>query len=215
MTAAVREAILLPVVFLTVALLGGLRIAENMSWEYPSLSTLVLGLLLVGALVRSRAFAPEHLMNPSRSTLEQLNGAVIVLTVFAASAQTFNLVTPDTGIPRGLSVVLFFILLLNMLASSTGRPQLLGSLLVIFGSGFVLKFIVLSALPSSPEGFVARFVLWVFDGLTLRLLRQPELHPSTGYVAFLTLVLFVYGLIQLPEGEPGGTATTGTSLRRR
>ena len=154
-------------------------------------------------------------MNPSRSTLEQLNGAVIVLTVFAASAQTFNLVTPDTGIPRGLSVVLFFILLLNMLASSTGRPQLLGSLLVIFGSGFVLKFIVLSALPSSPEGFVARFVLSVFDGLTLRLLRQPELHPSTGYVAFLTLVLFVYGLIQLPEGKPGGTATTGTSLRRR
>ena len=53
MTAAVREAILLPVVFLTVALLGGLRIAENMSWEYPSLSTLVLGLLLVGALVRA------------------------------------------------------------------------------------------------------------------------------------------------------------------
>lgn len=215
MTAAVREAILLPVVFLTVALLGGLRIAENMSWEHPPLFTLVLALLLVGTLVRSRAFAPEHLMNPSRSTPEQLNGVVILLTVFAASAQAFNLVTPDTGLPRALVAVLFFILLLNTLASSTDRPQLLGSLLVIFGSGFVLKFIVLSALPSSPEGFIARLVLRVFDVLTLRLLLQPELHPSAGYVAFLTLVLFVYGLIQLPAGDPGGTAITGTSLRRR
>ena len=215
MTAAVREAILLPVVFLTVALLGGLRIAENVSWQHPPLPELVLGLLLVGALVRSRAFAPERLMNPSCSTPEQLNGVVIVLTVFAASAQAFNVVIPDTGIPRALSIVLFFILLLNTLASSTDRPQLLRSLLVIFGSGFVLKFIVLSALPSSPEGFIARLVLSVFEGLTLGLLLQPDLHPSTGYVAFLTLVLFVYGLVQLPASEPGGRATTGTSLRNR
>ena len=219
MTAAAREAILLPVLFLTVAMLGGLRIAEDVSWSWqpPPLFTLVLALLLVGTLVRCRAFAPEHLMNQSRSTPEQLNGVVILLAVFVASAQAFSLVTPDTGLPRALCVVLFFILLLNTLASSLDRSQLLGSLLVIFGSGFVLKFIVLSALSRSPEGFFPRLFYRVFDELTLEMVFQPELHASTGYVAFLTLVLFAYGLIRLPTGEPGGTvpAATGTSLYRR
>ena len=215
MTAAAREAILLPVVFLTVALVGGLRIAEDVNWEHPPLFTLVLALLLVGALIRCRTIAPEQLMNQFRSTPEQLNGVVILLTVFAASAQAFNLVTPDTGLPRALFVLLFFILLLNTLASSMDRPQLLGSLLVIFGSGFVLKFIVLSGLSRSPAGILAQLAQRVVDGLTLGMFLQPELHASTGYVAFLTLVLFTYGLIQLPAGESGGTAPTGTSLRRR
>lgn len=219
MTAAAREAILLPVLFLAVTLLGGLRIAEDVSWQwqYPPLFTLVLALLLVGALVRCRAFAPEHLMNQSRSTPEQLNGVVILLTVFVASAQAFNLVTPDTGLPRALFVVLFFILLLNTLASSANRPQLLGSLLVIFGSGFVLKFIGLSALSRSAEGFFPRLFFRLFDGLTLDMVFQPELHASTGYVAFLALILFAYGLIRLPADEPGGSvpAATGTSVYRR
>lgn len=217
MTAAAREAILLPVLFLTVALLGGLRIAEDVSWQPPPLFTLVLALLLVGTLVRCRAFAPEHLMNQSRSTPEQLNGVVILLTVFVASAQAFNLVTPESGLPRALGVVLFFILLLNTLAGSADRPRLLGSLLVIFGSGFVLKFIVLSALARSPEGILTRLFRWAFEELTLGMVLQPKLHASTGYIAFLTLVLFAYGLIRLPTGEPGGTvpAATGTSLYRR
>ena len=219
MTAAAREAILLPVLFLAVASLGGLRIAEDvsLSWQHPPLFTLVLALLLVGALVRCRAFAPERLMKQSRSTPEQLNGVVILLTVLVASAQAFNLVTPDTGLPRALFVVLFFILLLNTLASSADRSQLLGSPLVIFSSGFVLKFIVLSALSRSPEGTLARLFQWAFEELTLGMVLQPELHASTGYVAFLALVLFAYGLIRLPAGEPGGSvpAATGTSVYRR
>ncbi len=217
MTVAAREASLLPVVFLTVALLGGLRIADDVSWRPPPLFTLVLALFLVGTLVRCRTFAPEHLMNQSRSTPEQVNGVVILLTVFVASAQAFNLVTPDTGLPRALSVVLFFILLLNTLASSAHRSQLLGSLLVIFGSGFVLKFIILSALSRSPEGTLVRLFQWVFEGVTLGMVLQPEMHASTGYIAFLALVLFAYGVMRLPAGEPGGTvpAVTGTSLYRR
>lgn len=219
MTAAAREAILLPVLFLTVALLGGLRIAEDVSWSWqpPPLFTLVLALLLVGTLVRCRAFAPEHLMNQSRSTPEQLNGVVILLAVFVASAQAFSLVTPESGLPRALCVVLFFILLLTTLASSADRSRLLGSLLVIFGSGFVLKFIVLSALARSPEGTLTRLVGWAFERLTLGMVLQPELHASTGYIALLSLVLFAYGLMRLPTGEPGGTvpAATGTSLYRR
>ncbi len=205
------------VVFLTVALLGGLRIAEEVSWPPPPLFTLVLALLLVGALIRCRTFAPEHLINESRSTPERGNGVVILPTVFVASVQAFNLVTLDTGLPRALLVVLFFILLLNTLASSADRSQLLGSLLVIFGSGFVLKFIVLSALSRSPEGILARLFQWGFEELTLGMVLQPELDVSTGYVAFLTFILFAYGLMRLPVGEPGGTvpAATGTSVYRR
>ena len=60
MTAA-REAIALPLMLLTVAGLGGLRVGHTVVLIPPPLVSLVLALMLVGALVRAGVFAPHSL----------------------------------------------------------------------------------------------------------------------------------------------------------
>src|SRR6266403_4655911 len=97
---AASEAFYLPLLFLAVASLGGVRIADRIVLLPPPLFALVLGLLLFGVLARSRAIALHRLMNAGRSPIANLNGALLIVMTFFASAQVFNLVTPETGLPR-------------------------------------------------------------------------------------------------------------------
>jgi hypothetical protein len=205
---APREAIVLPLTFLTVALLGGVRIAERVAFVAPPPFALVLAMLLFGALVTGGVLAPQRLMDPSRSSIENMNGLVVLLAVFAASAQAFNAATPVSGLPRVLFHVLFLVLLLNTLAASAGRLQLLRSLLVIFGSAFTLKFVVLAGLSDPAGGQMSRVLQAVFEGVTLGMVTQGTLHPATAYLAFFALVLFLFGLMMLPPNAaaPAGDA---------
>lgn len=191
------EAVYLPLMFLTVTLLGGLRVADRVKLIPPPLFALVLGLLLLGVLVRGRVLAPELLMNAARSPLANLNGLVVIVATFFASTQVFNLLIPESGLPFLLSNAFFFILLLNTLAGSPDRVSVLRSLVVIIGSAFILKFVVLAALSDPAGGAIKRMMLALVEGITLGTLTQPPLHAATGYVAFATLVLFLIGLAML------------------
>lgn len=198
-----REAFYLPLLFLTVVLLGGIRIFARVMLLPPSLFALVLGLLLLGVLVKSGALAPERLMNAGRPAIANLNGFVVLLTAFLASAQAFSLATPEAGLPHLLFSVFFLVLLLNTLAAAPDRVRVLRSLVVIFGSAFILKFIVLAALSDPEGGRLRRVLLVLFEGITLGTLTQPVAHPVTGYLAFFTLMLFLIGLALLPSrGNP-------------
>lgn len=197
-----REAFYLPLLFLTVVLLGGMRILDRIALLPPSLFSLVLGLLLLGVLVRCGALAPELLMNAGRSAIANLNGFVVLLTMFLAGAQAFNLATPDAGLPNLLFSVFFLVLLLNTLAASPDRVRVLRSLMVIFGSAFILKFIVLAALSEPEGGRLRRVLLALLEGITLGTLTQPLAHPAADYVAFFTLILFLTGLALLPKRAP-------------
>jgi len=192
------EAFSLPALFLTVALLGGVRVADRVVLLPPPLYALVLGLLLFGVLARTGAVALHRLMNGSRAAVANLNGLLVMLTTFLASAQVFNLVTPESGLPRLLFDVFFLVLLLNTLAAAPDRVRVLRSLVVIFGSAFVLKFIVLAALSDPAGGMLKRVLLVLLEGVTLGTLTQDVFHESTGYLAFFTLVLFMTGLALLP-----------------
>jgi hypothetical protein len=192
------EAFYLPLIMLTVTLLGGLRVAERVILMPPPLFALVLAMLLLGILVRSGALAPERLMNAARSPAANLNGLVVLIATFLASAQAFNLATPESGLPRLLFGVFLFVLLLNTMAASSDRIRTLRSLAVTFGSAFVLKFIVLAAISDPAGGRLKRILLVMLEGLTLGTLTQDTFHPITGYLAFFTFVLFVVGLSQLP-----------------
>ena len=69
-----REAITLPVLFLTVALFGGVRVADRVTLLPPPLFALVLGLMLLGVLVKSGALSPDRLMSASRPALANRTG---------------------------------------------------------------------------------------------------------------------------------------------
>jgi hypothetical protein len=202
---AVREAVTLPLLFLTVALLGGVRIVDRVVLLPPPLFALVLSVMLFGALIRCGVLVPGLLLSESRSLLANLSGLVVMCCVFAASAQAFSVATPDSGLPRALFNVLFLGLLANTLVASAGRGQLLRSLLVIFGFAFTLKFIVLAALSNPAGGAVKRIVLALFEGVTLGAFTQEVLHPASGYLAFFTLLLFIGGLALLPSSKTPST----------
>jgi hypothetical protein len=198
-----REAVYLPLAFLTVTLLGGIRLGSHVALLPPSLFSLVLGLMLLSVLVKAGALAPERLMNARRSGLANTSGFTVLATLFFASAQAFNLVTPESGLPRLLVCVLLLTLLVNTLAAGADRVRTLRSLLVVFGSAFILKFIVLAALSEQTGGRLKRVLLVLLEGVTLGTLTQDALNPAAGYLAFFTLALFLAGLGMLPAAENG------------
>jgi hypothetical protein len=198
MTAA-REAFTLPLLLLTVTLLGGLRAGDRVDLVPPSLFSLVLAMVLGGALVRSGTLAPDRLMHSERGALANLNGLAVLVTLLVASAQALALVTPDWGLPRIAASVFLFVLLLNTHAASPDRERLLRSLVVIFGSAFILKFVILAALSDPVQGRLARALQVLLEGVTLGSLTQPVYRSLTGYVAFATLVLYLIALALLPR----------------
>jgi hypothetical protein len=211
---AAREAIYLPVLFLTVALLGGVRIGQRVTLLPPTPFALMLALLLTGILVRCGALAPDRLMSASRRTLANLNGFVLLVAMFFASAQAFNTATPDAGLPRVVFSVFLLVLLLNTLAALPDRVHVLRSLMVVFGSAFVIKYIVLATLSSPVDGRLKQALLLLLEGVTLGTLTQEPFHAVTGYLALVTLFLFLVGLALLPNAAYRDLRP-GSALERR
>jgi hypothetical protein len=196
-----REAVALPVLFLTVLLLGGLRLAGPLVLVPPSPYTLILAVLFLRVLVQSAALAPGRLLASRRSALANVNGAVVLATLWAAAAQTMMMLTPESGVPRLALNVFFLILLLNTAAALPDRRRLLRSLGVIFGSAFILKFVVLSELSAPGASAPKRALHALLDAVTLGALVQNPLHPAAGYIALLAAILFLIGVWLLPHRD--------------
>ena len=198
-----REAIVLPVLLLTVALLGGLHPGPRLAFVPPSLFCLILSSLLLAALVRSGALDPVRLMHGSRPALANANGAVVLVTLFAAGAQVFAMLTPATGLPLFFVSAFFFVLLVNTLVASPDRVRLLRSLAVIFGAGLILKFVVLGGL-SQPSGRTARVLVALFDVATLGSIAQDPQPAAAGYLGFVAAALYLAGAALLPAARAVG-----------
>lgn len=197
-----REAFALPCLFLTVALLGGLRLGADVRLVPPPLVALVLAVLLLGSLVRSGVIAHERLLNQRRTGIENACGSAMLLAVFAASAQVFNLLTPDSGLLHVLVSVFFLVQLLTTLTAVRDRMAMLRSLAVLLGCAFLLRFIALESLYAPGRGVIKRVMTALMEGITLGALDYAPTGPATGYVAFLTLTLYLVGLMLLPTRHP-------------
>ena len=211
MTNPLREAIVLPAAFLTVLLLGSVRITQATTLVPPSAFALVLGLLVVRVAVQSGALAPERLLAESRSALANTNGAIVLVALWLAAAQVLALLIPDSGLPRIVFGVFLLILLINTAAAAPDRIRLLRSLAVTFGALFLLKFVVLRELSAPGTSGLKRVLQTLLEGITLGALLQPVSHPATSYLALLSLVLFLVALFLLPAR----TAERAGALVRR
>jgi hypothetical protein len=195
---AVREAIVLPLIFLTVAMFGGLEPGSALRWSPPAIFSLVLAVMLVIVLVRSGALAPDRLMHASRGSLANANGLVALASLLAGSAQALHMLTPTSGLPNLIVSLMLFLLLLTTLASSPERRHVLRSLAVVLGSVFVLKFVMLAALADPAGGRTRRVLLALFDAATLGTISQEPIPASAGYLAFAVLLLYFIGIAALP-----------------
>jgi hypothetical protein len=202
-TPVARDAFTLPLIFLTVALVGGFRSAnaQGMWFLPPPLIALVLATLLLGLLASTGTLALDRLMRPDGSVLENLSGAIVLATLFAATAQVFNLVTPETGLLHFIFAVFFLLLLWNTLAAGPDRSRLLRSLTVLFGGAFVLKYIVLASMYDVNGGLAKRVLMTLLEGVTLGGLQYEPPAAMTGYLAFFTLGLYLFGVTLLPHQE--------------
>jgi len=208
--------LLLPFLFLTVALLGGLRVdAESRTFVFipPPLVTLLLAVLLMLLLVRGGLLKFHQWVRSELPALTNVAHIWMFITLFFASAQAFNSVLPERGLLHWLFAFFFLWTLWNNQFSSFDARRLLRSLAILFGTAFILKHMLLASLYSPEGGWLKRVAGTLLQGVTAGMLDTPSFAPATGYIAFFTLALYVAGLILLAFA--GNAETSETSIISR
>lgn len=199
--------ILLPMIFMMVALLGGLRIdAESYLFVFvpPPLITLILSMLLMILFIRGHAIEWRSWVRSDQPALTNISHVLTLIMLYFASAQAFNSVLPERGLIFWLFSFFFLWTLINNQFSNFDARRLLRSLVILFSTAFFLKHMLLASLFSPGGGFGKKLVSLFVDVSTLGTIDFLLFAPATGYISFFTLALYVIGLILLtPSPEPG------------
>ena len=193
----------LPLIFIAVTLLGGMRLgaADNaFIFLKPALVCLVFAVLTLGLFVRSRLIAIEGWFSDEFSTLQNVANAAVLLTVFTATVQLFNGLLPEQGLPFWVVGFCFFWTIWNNLFAEFDTKKLLRSLVALFGLAFVIKYLVLANLTAPASG---GWLQRVFENPGKEaftwLLDLPRYAAGTGYIQFFTIALYLLGLFLTPS----------------
>jgi hypothetical protein len=192
---ALLHFIVLPTILLTVGLLGGLRVdAQTRQFVFiaPPLVTLVLAILLGSLFVRARAIDLRNWLAIEQPTLTNLSHLLTLMSLFFASAQAFNSVLPESGLLHWMFSFFFLWTLWTNQFSTFDARRLLKSLIVLFGTAFVLKHLLVSGLYAPEGGWLRRIASTLLQGIAIDI---PAFAPITGYVSFFALALYVIGLL--------------------
>ena len=194
--------ILLPTIFLTVALTGGLRVASETGaflFVAPPLVALVLAVLLSILFVRGGLVNPRAWLAGDQAPLTNVSHALTLLALFFASAQAFNSVLPERGLFRWMFAFFFLWTLWNNQFADFEPRRLLRSLAALFSTAFILKHMLLASLYAPDGGWLKQLAGALLEGFTQGTFGAQESYaPSTGYISFFTLALYVLGLFLVP-----------------
>jgi len=124
------EVFCLPLLFLTVTLLGGLRVDARVVFAPPPLSALVLAILLIAALVRCGAVAPERLLHADRRHVD----CVVTLD---SDADAAPLILLEPGQLRGQLICIFLSRHLDQREGRRGTVQFDGRNTADVAAGFL------------------------------------------------------------------------------
>lgn len=208
----------LPTIFLTVALTGGLRVdAATRAFLFlpPALITLLLAVLLVALFVRGQLIVLRDWFSPDAPPLANFSHALTLITIFFASAQAINSVLPESGLLHWLFSFFFLWTLWNNQFSAFDARRLLRSLAVLFGTAFILKYILLAGLYADDGDWRKKIAGAIVEGLSLGTLAPTSFAPATGYLSFFTLALYVTGLgLLIPAAETSAREGAANQLLR-
>ena len=192
---ALLHFIVVPTLLLTVALLGGLRIdAQTKQFIFiaPPLVTLVMAILLGLLFVRAGAIDLHSWLAIEQPTLTNLSHLLTLISLVFASAQAFNSVLPESGLLHWMFSFFFLWTLWTNQFSNFDARRLLRSIIVLFGTAFVLKHLLVSGLYAPEGGLLRRFAATLLQGIAVDV---PAFAPLTGYISFFALALYVIALL--------------------
>ncbi|MBA2341254.1 MAG: hypothetical protein H0V88_12720 [Pyrinomonadaceae bacterium] len=213
LTEALVRFLLTPTVFLLVAALGGLRInAQTGAFIFiaPPLITLILSVLLLLLLARGKLIEIGSWLSNKNSLLENIAHALVLLTLFFASAQAFNSVLPERGLLHWMFSFFFLWTLWNNQWSPFTSKQLLRSLVVLFATAFCIKHLLLANLYAPDAGWLQRIAGVLLEGVSLGTLGIEHFAASTGYISFFTVALYTLGLLLLPSAPDSFNSSDAT-----
>lgn len=190
--------IVLPLIFLLVTLLGGLRLSlETGAFLFlgPTLFNLVLAVMLAGVVVRGKLVRTDRWLSADFSLLKNFANALILLALFGASVQVINSVLPEKGLAFALGAFFLLWTLWTNLFAELEAGKLLRSLAALFGLAFVFKHVFLASLVSVEESWARKLTESLLQGVSMGLLEIPKFSGVTGYVAFFTVILYFAGLL--------------------
>ena len=195
--------LLLPVIFLAVTLLGGLRLGaadEAFIFLKPALICLVFAAVTLVLFVRSGMIAVDGWLSSENSGLRNAANAAVLLTLFSALVQLYNSLLPEQGLPFWIVGFCFFWTLWNNLFAEFDPKRLIRSMSALFAMAFAVRWLFLANITPEPvdSWFQRMFQNPAQEALTW-LLDIPRYSVGTGYVQFFTLVLFLLGLFLLPR----------------
>jgi intracellular septation protein A len=193
----------LPFVFLTVALLGGLRISgldQSFIFLRPSLICLVFASILLVLFFRAGLITIDGWFSETFTLPKNFANGAIMLSLFAASTQLFNSLIPEQGIPFWIIAFCFLWTLWNNLFADFDTKKLLRSLGALFGLAFVTKYLLLANL-TAPAGrsWLRSLIENPTQEALTWLLDLPRFAPATGYIQFFAILFFLLGLYLLPR----------------
>jgi len=212
---ALLHFIVMPTILLTVGLLGGLRIdAQTRQFVFlaPPLVTLVLAILLGSLFVRAGAIDLHRWLAIEQPMLTNVAHLLTLMALFFASAQAFNSVLPESGLLHWMFSFFFLWTLWTNQFSAFDPRRLLKSLIVLFGTAFVLKHLFVSGLYAPEGGWFKRIAAALLQGIAVDV---PAFAPVTGYVSFFALALYVVGLLLMAPVpvQPGGSLVNTPAVR--
>lgn len=195
--------IFLPLIFLTVTLLGGwrFRAADNaFLFLKPALICLIFAAFLLVLFFRARLLQVDGWFSEDFSSLKNIAHGGVLLTLFTASTQIFNSLIPEQGLPFWIVAFCFFWTLTTNLFAEFETKKLLKSLGALFGIAFITKYLILAYLTAPvSESFwrgilenpTQEFFTWLFD--------LPRFATATGYFQFFAVIFYLVGLFLLPN----------------
>ena len=199
----IRLHFVVPFIFLTVTLLGGLRLASPDNafvFLKPALLCLIFAVVLLVLFIRGGLIAIDAWINEEFPMLKNAANSVVLLTLFAASAQLFNSVMPEQGLPFWIVAFCFMWTLWNNLFADFDNKKLLRSLATLFGFAFVAKYLILANLTApASESWLRTLIENPAQVAFTWILSLPKYSAGTGYIQFFTVLLYFMGLFLLPQ----------------
>lgn len=194
--------IMLPLAFLTVAMLGGLRLAgadSSFIFLKPALLCLIFAAIMLVLFFRSGLIRLDGWFAEDFSLLKNAANGGVLVCFFAATTQLFNSLIPEQGLPFWIVSFCFFWTLWNNLFADFDTKKLLRSLGALFGLAFVVKYLVLANL-TAPAG--DSWLRGLLENPTQEaftwLLDLPRFSAGTGYIQFFVAGIYLVALFLFP-----------------